>query len=109
MKVEKNSEGRNNAKKGDWVQIFQVVLEPSQRAPNLPEDTSKVPLTLLVKGFLMDDANLGDMVTITTVIGRTISGKLVAVDPSYNHSFGAPPKGFMNISSKLKEILKDVS
>jgi len=99
---------RWDAKKGHWVQISQVVLEQGQRAPNLPEDTAKTPLTLLVKGFLMDDANLGDTVTITTVVGRTVTGKLVTVDPSYDHSFGAPPKGFMSISSKLREILQDV-
>jgi len=109
MKVEKTFEGRNNAKKGDWAQIFQVVLKPSQRAPQLPDDTAKVPLTCLVKGFLTDDADLGDMVTITTAIGRTISGKLVAINPSYNHSFGAPLPGFMRIGSEVRRILKDVS
>ena len=98
-----------DTKKGDWVQIFQVVLEPSQRAPQVPEDTRKVPLTLRVKGFITDNANLGDTVTITTVIGRTISGKLEAVNPSYSHSFGVPPRGFMNIGSKLRRLLKDVS
>lgn len=96
-----------DVKKGDWVQIFRVVLEPSQRAPQVPEDTRKVPLTLLVKGFLIEDANLGDEVTITTVIGRTISGKLVAVNPEYGHSFGAPPSKFMSIGGTLKEIVSD--
>jgi len=100
---------RYDAKSGDWVQIFQVVLEPGQRAPKIPEDTSKVPLTRLVKGFLTGDANLGDTVTVTTLIGRTISGKLVAINPGYNHSFGEPPEGFMNISSKLRKVLIDVS
>lgn len=97
----------SDAKKDDWVQIFEVVLEPSQRAPQVPEDTRKAALTVLVKGFLTDDANLGDTVTIVTVIGRTISGKLVAVNPKYDHSFGAPPSGFMSIGTTLKEILSD--
>lgn len=95
------------AKKGDWVQIRQVVLEPGQRSPQVPEDTSKVPLVLLVKGFLASDANLGDKVTITTVIGREISGELVAVNPSYNHSFGFPPRELVSIGSELRRILKD--
>ena len=97
-----------DAKKGDWVQIAQVVLEPGQRAPQVPEDTSKVPLTLLVKGFLIKDANLGDDVTITTVIDRTMQGKLVAVNPRYDHSFGAPPPGFMSIGKKIRKLRKDV-
>ena len=98
-----------DTKKGDWVQIQQVILEPGQRAPQVPKDTKKVPLTLLTKGFLNDDANLGDTVTITTVIGRTITGKLVAVNPSYTHSFGPPLPGFTRIGSELRRIMKDVS
>jgi hypothetical protein len=93
-----------DSKKGDWVQISRVILEPKERASQLPEDTKKVPLTLLVKGFLNTDANIGDTVTITTVVGRTENGKLVAVNPGYNHSFGPPPKGFMGIGNKLKEL-----
>ena len=98
-----------DAKKGDWVQIMQVILEPGQRAPKVPKDTRQVPLTLLVKGFLTQDANLGDTVTITTVIDRTISGKLVAVNPRYDHSFGAPPDGFMSMGGSLRRILSDVN
>lgn len=95
------------AKKGDWVQIRQIVLEPGQRSSQVPEDTSKVPFILLVKGFLTSDANLGDKVTITTVIGREITGELVAVNPGYNHSFGPPPRELMSIGSELRSILKD--
>ena len=95
------------AKKGDWVQIRQIILEPGQRSSQVPEDTSKVPLVLLVKGFLTSDANLGDKVTITTVIGREITGELVAVNPSYNHSFGSPPRELISIGSELRRMLKD--
>ena len=95
------------AKKGDWVQIRQIILEPGQRSSQVPEDTSKVPLVLLVKGFSASDANLGDKVTITTVIGREITGELVAVNPSYNHSFGSPPRELISIGSELRRMLKD--
>ncbi len=96
-----------DAMKGDWVQIFEVILEPGQRVPQVPKDTSEVALTCLVKGFLMEDANLGDTVTITTVIGRKIKGKLVAVNPGYSHGFGAPRPGLMNISGELRRMLKN--
>ena len=96
---------RRDCKKGDWVQISQIVLKSGERAPQLPEDTQKVPFSLLVKGFLTTDAKIGDIVTITTVLGRAMSGKLVAVNPDYEHSFGPPPKGFMNIGDKLRELL----
>jgi len=94
-------------KKGDWVQIRQTVLEPSQRSPHIPDDTSKVPFVLLVKGFLTTDAHLGDKVTISTVIGREIAGELVAVNPSYNHSFGVSPPELMSIGSELRRMLID--
>jgi hypothetical protein len=33
-------------KKGTWVLIHRNVLEPSERAPQVPDDTKKVPLAL---------------------------------------------------------------
>ena len=96
------------AKKGDWVQISQVLLEPGKRAPQVPEDTQQCPLNMLVKGFLTGDADIGDSVTVTTVLGRTISGKLVAVNPGYTHSFGCPPEMFMEIGTGFKELMGDV-
>ena len=97
----------SSVKKGDWVQIKQTILEPGQRAPQVPKDTSQLPLIRLVKGFLAEDASLGDNVTITTVIGRVMSGKLVAVNPRYDHSFGPPPPGFTGIGSNLRKVLSN--
>ncbi len=97
----------SNVKKGDWVQIRQTILEPGQRAPQIPPDTSHLPLIRLVKGFLAKDASLGDKVTITTVIGRTMSGELVAVNPRYDHSFGPPPPGFTDIGGSLRRALSN--
>lgn len=78
------------ARKGDWVNIHVVVLEPEQRAlASLPEDTQKVPLEMWVKGHLHADAELGDTVTVTTRTGRVVEGKLIEVNPCYTHSFGA--------------------
>lgn len=73
---------------GSWVEIEQIVLNPIQRAPALPEETRQVPYVLHVSGFLTADAELGQPVKVRTRIGRTLSGKLVAVNPSYEHSFG---------------------
>ncbi len=75
-------------KKGDWVQIHQIVLQPGERAPQIPDDTKKVPLELWVKGYALADAEVGEEVEIETVTGRKITGKIVAVNPSYTHSFG---------------------
>ncbi len=73
---------------GAWVEIEQVVLEPGERAPGIPEDTAAVPLLLRVAGFLTDDAVIGEHVRVRTLIGRELEGVLRVVGPHYTHSFG---------------------
>jgi len=38
-----------DAKKGDWVQIRDTVLEAGERAPQVPADTAGLPLLMWVK------------------------------------------------------------
>lgn len=98
-----------SAKKGDWVQVHQVVLSPSERAPQIPEETRKVPLELEVKGFLINDsAEIGEEVTIRTLIDRELSGKLVAVRPSYEVNYGEPQQELLAIGPELRTILREV-
>ncbi|SKA81550.1 2-amino-4-ketopentanoate thiolase alpha subunit [Caloramator quimbayensis] len=97
----------SDAKKGDWVQIHEIVLKPEERTGKLPEDTKKVPLELWVKGFLNHDANLNDMVEITTLTGRIVKGELVSVNPRYEYGFGEEyvPE-ILKIGRQLRGILK---
>lgn len=76
------------ANKGDWVQVHLISLTAEQRAPQVPEDTKKVPLEVWVKGYLQEDAKLGNEVTVKTVTGRLVEGKLVDEAPTFTHSFG---------------------
>lgn len=91
--------------KGTWVQIHQVVLKPEERAPQVPDDTKQVPLELRVKGFLQEDAVLGDQVRITTLTGRTMEGRLVEVNPEYGHDFGKPQPALLTIGMELRKFL----
>ena len=75
-------------KKGTWVRIVNVVLNPEERATNIPEETKKVPLLMWVKGRLLRDANLGDISEIITASGRFAYGKIDEVQPSYKHNYG---------------------
>jgi len=94
------------AKRGDWVQVYRVVLEAGERAPQVPEDTAKVPLEMKVKGSLLEDSAVpGDEVTVETAAGRTITGKLVAVEPPYDVSFGPPPPELRTVGKELRKIL----
>lgn len=94
------------ARKGDWVRISNTVLEPHQRAEHLPEDTKKCPLTMWVKGFLLDEeAKINDTVTIRTYICRELQGTLVAINPSYQHTYGAYVPELSYIGHQLRDIL----
>jgi hypothetical protein len=96
------------AKKGDWVRIYNILLTPDQRAPQVPEDTSKVPMELWDKGFLINDtAEIGEEVTVETYIGRIINGKLIEINPSYGHDYGKCVPELLYIGRQVKGLLKE--
>lgn len=92
---------------GSWVQVHAAVLAPGERAPQVPADTQKVPLEMWVKGFLDEDAELGAEATVTTVTGRKVRGKLVAVNPAYTHGFGSEVPELRSIGCELKNFLAE--
>ncbi len=94
-----------SAKKGDWVQIHQIVLKPGERAPQVPDDTKKMPLELWVKGTALHDAKIGEDIEIKTVTGRIVKGELRAVNPRYVHDFGNFVPELLSVDKQLKEIL----
>ncbi|MDD3370181.1 MAG: 2-amino-4-oxopentanoate thiolase subunit OrtA [Lachnospiraceae bacterium] len=75
-------------KKGTWVQISNMILQAGERAPQVPEDTQDCDLMMWVKGFLREDAEIGDTVEIETAIGRRIKGQLCEVNQGYTHTYG---------------------
>ncbi len=97
------------AKKGDWVQIRQTVLTPEERAPQVPEDTKKVPLLLWVKGFACADASIGEQVEVETVTGRHTKGELFAINPRYIHDFGDFVPELLQMDMQLKNLLEEAT
>lgn len=96
----------NQATAGDWVQIFNVVLNPEERATIIPDETKKVPLTMMVKGFMVTErASLGDVVKIRTVTDRVVKGELVSINPGYDISYGRPLKELLTIGSEARRFL----
>jgi len=93
-------------KKGSWVRIYDVVLESTERSPNLPEDTKKVPLEMWNKGFLLKDAEIGEQVSVKTLTSRIVKGKLLEENPTYTHSFGKFVPEILPIGRQLREILQ---
>ncbi|MBU1109774.1 MAG: hypothetical protein KKB51_24040 [Candidatus Riflebacteria bacterium] len=78
----------SEVKAGTWVEIEKILLTPEQRAPQTPEDTHATPYLMKVAGFLVADAPTDSEVTIRTLSGRIVGGKLKVVRPHYEHSFG---------------------
>lgn len=94
------------ANKGNWVLIHKVVLTPEERAPQVPDDTKKVPLELWVKGYLVEDnAKIGDEVTVITRTKRKETGTLLEVNPTYTHSFGKFVPELLRVSELVREEL----
>ncbi len=94
------------AEKGDWVRIHITVLTSDERAPQIPIDTKKVPFEMWDKGFLINDlATIGDVVEVETIIGRRICGKLIEINPGFDHGWGMCIPEILQIGRQVKGIL----
>lgn len=97
---------QNMVPAGTWVQVRQQILPPGQRAPQVPQDTAKVPLVLVVKGFLIHEAREGQTARVKTLSGRIIEGELVSVLPRYSHDFGEAVPELLAIGPRVRELLE---
>ena len=93
-------------KKNSWVQISKEILQPHERAENLPEPTKKVPLKMWVKGHLLEDAEIGDEVKIMTITGRMETGVLLEENPTYMHNYGKFIPEILEIDRIVKSTLR---
>ena len=90
---------------GSWVRIHRVELGPSERAPNLPEDSARVPFESWTNGWLVEEAAIGSRTRIRTATGRLVEGELVEAAPAYEHSFGSPPPSLQRAGERARESL----
>jgi hypothetical protein len=91
--------------KGTWVQIHNIVLSQGERAPQVPQDTQRVPLEMTVKGFLVEPACVGEEAVILTHVGRQVRGTLTEVNPAYTHSFGPPIPELTSVGGEVRAML----
>ncbi|MBE6034384.1 2-amino-4-oxopentanoate thiolase subunit OrtA [Aminipila sp.] len=92
-------------KKGEWVRIHSTVLESSERTAKIPEDTKACNLEMWTKGFLQEDAEIGDVVTVKTAANRLEKGTLIEVNPYWTHSYGKFIPELVHIDRQLREIM----
>ena len=91
---------------GRWVELGRVVLAARERAPQVPEETQRVPLEMRVKGVLTRDARVGAEAEVITAAGRTVRGILERVEPPYTHGFGPPVPELLAVSAELRAWLR---
>lgn len=95
-----------NVLKDTWVLIKKVVLEPNERPATLPEETRKVPLVMWVKGWLLEDAKIGEVVHIKTRTNRFEEGTLLEVNPTYKHNYGNFVPEILKISQIVSSFME---
>ena len=88
-------------KKGTYVYIKKIVLKSSERSSHIPLDTLDKDFVMKVKGYLVNDASLGDNVDILTETKRKVSGILIEANPTYTHSFG----DYLDEVKTMKDII----
>ncbi len=91
--------------KGKWVRIEKIVLEPTCRMDNIPEETKKTELKMWTKGILQHDCYIGESAKIITLSNREEVGKLVSVNHSYNLDYGEFIPEIMKIGIDCKREL----
>ncbi len=94
-------------KKGDWALLTRVVLEPGERAPQVPEDTAAVPLRLWARGRLTADAEVGDEAEAVTRAGRRVKGTLLELGPCWRHGYGDHVPELLAIGDSLRALLRE--
>ena len=90
---------------GSWVEIRQIILRAGERAPNVPADTAGVDVTARIRGFLNTDAQMGADVTIRTLAGRQVSGRLTDVNPRNPADFGDPVAELLRVGDEARRLL----
>ena len=91
---------------GTWVELRRIVLQAGERAPQVPEETQRVPLEMKVKGRLTRDASVGEEAEVITAAGRRLRGTLERVAPAYTHGFGPPVPELLGVGEELRALLR---
>lgn len=94
------------ASAGDWAEVGLVLLRAGERSPAVSADTASLPFEARVRGFLEHDAEVGDCVAVTTVLGRRIEGALIEVLPPARQTFGRPAPELLPIGGELRARLR---
>jgi len=95
-------------KQGDWVEVHRIIFAAQDRPASLPQETQKVPFEMWIKGFALDEGEIGQICRIKTLTGRIIEGQLTEINPGFTHSFGLAVAELQRIGAELRDELLEV-
>ena len=93
---------------GTRVQLRWTLLEPSERAAGLPDDTAALPYVLRVRGVLIEAAAPDSPARVRTASGRVVAGTLEDPAPSDDHTFGRPPRALAETWEAIDHLRDEV-
>jgi hypothetical protein len=93
---------RTRCSVGEWVEVESVLLDSAGRSANLPPETAEKPLIVWVSGFALAEAGMGEQLEIETMTGRSVTGRLSAINPGYFHTFGNPIPELVTVGRDLR-------
>ena len=94
-------------KKNSYGEIHKVIFKAKMRTAKIPDETKNVPYEKFMKGFLLADASIGDLVKVKTITGRILEGDLVQENPTFNLGYGTFVPQIMEIKRILREELDE--
>ena len=59
------------------------------------------------EGLRVSEAALGDELTVDTMTGRRVTGRLTDVNPGYSHTFGRPTPELVRVGRDLRARLAE--
>jgi len=92
-------------KKGTWVSITSTILNTGERADNIPDDTTAVPLLMWVKGYLLENCEIGAATEVRTITGRLEKGILEEAEPNTDVDYGSFVPEVLKIGADVRRIL----
>lgn len=96
------------ARKGDWVEIQNVVPKLGQSVKTTAYGQKEEPLVQWVRGFMTtNEASIGDEIEVETIMGRNAKGCLCAINPRYVYDFGDPIKELIQVKMELEKEIEE--
>jgi 2-amino-4-ketopentanoate thiolase alpha subunit len=91
-----------------WVEVEWTALAPEDRREGIPGDTAATPLRVRARG-MASAARPGTDATVTTVIGREVTGLVREIEPGYHHSFGRPLPSWLEMRDAIRRERADLA